>query len=200
MSSWLCCQILHVLNSEAITWLGCQRKVMNLHAHVGKNIYPLDRRIGWHKSRSEWCRKPKIPDHIATRTPNPRSSSPQLFPIPTELPPYGKLNSVAFSLQANYTDWAKATGWRILVPTFTDRGVSRGQRGGNPTVVNLSFLDQSPYFFFQVAPTLSARGLSGPSSRYTVTQKFFSARNRTRDLWVVKTYDCHLWNWENTRN
>jgi hypothetical protein len=28
------------------------------------------------------------------------------------------------------------------VPTFADRGVSRGQRGGSPTVVNLSFLDR----------------------------------------------------------
>jgi hypothetical protein len=27
-----------------------------------------------------------------------------------------------------------------------DRGVSRGQRGGSPTVVNLSFLDRSRYF------------------------------------------------------
>jgi hypothetical protein len=27
------------------------------------------------------------------------------------------------------------------VSTFVDRGVSRGQRGGSPTVVNLSFLD-----------------------------------------------------------
>jgi hypothetical protein len=34
----------------------------------------------------------------------------------------------------------------ILVPTFVDRGVSRGQRGGSPTVVNLSFLDRSRYF------------------------------------------------------
>jgi hypothetical protein len=29
-----------------------------------------------------------------------------------------------------------------LVPTFVDRGVSRGQRGGSLTVVNLSFLDR----------------------------------------------------------
>jgi hypothetical protein len=29
-----------------------------------------------------------------------------------------------------------------LVPTFVDRGVSRRQRGGSPTVVNLSFLDR----------------------------------------------------------
>jgi hypothetical protein len=46
-----------------------------------------------------------------------------------------KPNSVAFSPQANYTDWATATCRRNLVPTFVDRGVSRGQRGGSPTVV-----------------------------------------------------------------
>jgi hypothetical protein len=32
------------------------------------------------------------------------------------------------------------------VPTFVDRGVSRGQRGGSPTVVYLSFLDRRSYF------------------------------------------------------
>jgi hypothetical protein len=57
-----------------------------------------------------------------------------------------KQNSVAFIPQANYTDWATATCWRNLVPTFADRVVSRGQRGGSPTVVNLSFLDRSRYF------------------------------------------------------
>jgi hypothetical protein len=36
---------------------------------------------------------------------------------------------------------------RNLVPTFADRGVSRGQRGGPPTVVNLSFLDRSSYLW-----------------------------------------------------
>jgi hypothetical protein len=51
-------------------------------------------------------------------------------------------NSVAFSPQANYTDWATAICWRNLVPTFADRRVSRGQRGGSRTVVNLSFLDR----------------------------------------------------------
>jgi hypothetical protein len=35
------------------------------------------------------------------------------------------------------------------VPTFVDRGVSRGQRGGSLTVVNLSFLDRSRYFSFK---------------------------------------------------
>jgi hypothetical protein len=52
---------------------------------------------------------------------------------------------VAFSPQANYTDWATATFRRNLVPTFADREESRGQRGGSPTVVNLSFLDRIQY-------------------------------------------------------
>jgi hypothetical protein len=60
-----------------------------------------------------------------------------------------KTISVAFSPQANYTDCVTATGRRILVPTFTDRGVSGGQRGVSPTVVNLSFLDRSCYFSFK---------------------------------------------------
>jgi hypothetical protein len=51
--------------------------------------------------------------------------------------------SVTLSPQANYTDWATATCRRNLMPTFVDRGLSRGQRGGSPTVVNLSFLDQT---------------------------------------------------------
>jgi hypothetical protein len=58
-------------------------------------------------------------------------------------------NSVALSPQANYTYWATATCRRNLVPTFMDRGVSRGQRGGSPTVVNLSFLDGGHYFSFK---------------------------------------------------
>jgi hypothetical protein len=58
-------------------------------------------------------------------------------------------NSVAPSPQANYTDWATATCRRNLVPTFVDRGVSRGERGGSPTVVILSFLDRSRSFSFK---------------------------------------------------
>jgi hypothetical protein len=42
-------------------------------------------------------------------------------------------DSVTPSPQANYTDWTTATWRRNLVPTFVDRGVSRGQRGGSPT-------------------------------------------------------------------
>jgi hypothetical protein len=58
-------------------------------------------------------------------------------------------SSMAFSPQANYTDRVTATCRRNLVSTFVDRGVSRGERGGSPTVVNLSFLDRSRYFSFK---------------------------------------------------
>jgi hypothetical protein len=44
---------------------------------------------------------------------------------------------------------ATATCQRILVPTFVDRGVSRGQSGGSSTAVNLSFPDRSRYFSFK---------------------------------------------------
>jgi hypothetical protein len=47
--------------------------------------------------------------------------------------------SVVFSQRANYTDWVTATCRRNLVPTFVDRGVSRGQRSGSPTVFNPVF-------------------------------------------------------------
>jgi hypothetical protein len=59
------------------------------------------------------------------------------------LPSSKQTNFVALSPRANYTDWSTATCRRNLVPTFVDRGVSSGQRGGYPTVVNLSFLDRS---------------------------------------------------------
>ena len=36
------------------------------------------------------------------------------------------------SPHANYTDRAAAAGRRKLVPTFADKGVSRGQRNGSP--------------------------------------------------------------------
>jgi hypothetical protein len=51
-------------------------------------------------------------------------------------------NKNSLTLQANYTDRATATCRRNLVPTFVDRGVLRGQRGGSPMVVSLSFLDR----------------------------------------------------------
>jgi hypothetical protein len=60
-----------------------------------------------------------------------------------------KTKSVAFSPQEKYIDCATATCWRNLVPTFADRGVFRGQRGGSPTVVNLSYIDRNHYFDFK---------------------------------------------------
>jgi hypothetical protein len=61
---------------------------------------------------------------------------------------YKETNSVALSPQANYMDWATASR-RNVVPTSADRRVSRGQRGGSSTAVNLSFLDRSRYFSFK---------------------------------------------------
>jgi hypothetical protein len=68
----------------------------------------------------------------------------------------------AFSLQVNYTDYATATDQRILMPTFSDRGVSHGQCSGSPTAISVGFLDRSRYFFFHVAPHLSSRGSVDP--------------------------------------
>jgi hypothetical protein len=94
----------------------------------------------------------------------------QIIPSPTFTCYVIKTNSMAFSPQANPTDWATATCWRNLMPTFADRGVSRGQRGGSLTVVNLSFARPEPLLFFHLAPNLSSQGLSGPRSRPTATQ------------------------------
>jgi hypothetical protein len=76
-------------------------------------------------------------------------------------------------LRLDYTDCATATCRRNLMSTSADRGVSRGQRGGTPTSVNLSFLDWSRYLFFQAAPNISSQGLSGTRSRPTATQKIW---------------------------
>jgi hypothetical protein len=91
---------------------------------------------------------------------------------------------VALSPQSNYTDWATTTCRRNLVPTFVDRGVSRRQRGGSPTVVNPNYLARSLYFFFQAAPHLSSRGWVEPVPGRLLLRKSDSAGNRIRDLWV----------------
>jgi hypothetical protein len=62
-----------------------------------------------------------------------------------------KTNSVDFSPQANYTDWATVNGRRILMTGFVDRGLSRGQPGGSSSVVILSFLDRGRYYFIHEA-------------------------------------------------
>jgi hypothetical protein len=104
-----------------------------------------------------------------------------LLTFTDQLHPNKQTNSVALSPQTNYTDWATSTCQRNLVPTFVDRGVSHGQSGGSPTVVNLSFLDRRGYFFFQVASHLSSQDhVPDP----LLVRKSGSAENRTRDLWV----------------
>jgi hypothetical protein len=70
-----------------------------------------------------------------------------------------KTNSIAFSPHANYTDWATATGRRILVQT-SDGGVSRGQRGGSRTVVNLSFRFDYNHDKLQSIEVVSSTGFS----------------------------------------
>jgi hypothetical protein len=99
---------------------------------------------------------------------------------------------VLLSPQANYTDWATAIFRRNLVPTFVDRGVSRGQRGGSPTVVNLSFLDRSRYFSFKYLLIYSHKGWVDPVPDPLLLRKSSSAENRTQDLWVSSQELCPL--------
>jgi hypothetical protein len=94
-----------------------------------------------------------------------------------------KTNSMAFGPQVNHTDSGTATGRRILVPTFVDRGVSCGQRAGTPTAVSLSFLDRSRYFFFQVSH-LSSRSWMDSIPAPLLFRISGSAGNQTRDFWV----------------
>jgi hypothetical protein len=81
-----------------------------------------------------------------------------------------KTNSVALSPRANYADWGTTTCRRNLVPTFVDRGVSRGQRGGSPTAVNFSFLDRSCYFSFKYSSFTLTRAEWTPFQTYCYSE------------------------------
>jgi hypothetical protein len=48
----------------------------------------------------------------------------------------------------------------------------------------LDSLDQSHYFFFQVAPQLYSQGWVGPVPDPLLLRKSGSARNRTQDIWI----------------
>jgi hypothetical protein len=63
------------------------------------------------------------------------------------------------------------------VPTFADREVSRGQRGGYPTVVNLSFLDRSRYFSFRYLVIYPHKGGVDPVPDPLLLRKSGSAGN-----------------------
>jgi hypothetical protein len=110
-----------------------------------------------------------------------------LFHHESQLPDFSSVvqtNSVVLSPQTKYTDWATATYRRNLVPTFANRGLSRGQRDGSPTVFNLQFYRPDPLLFFQVAPHLSLRGWVDPVAHPLPLRIFGSAGNRTQDLWI----------------
>jgi hypothetical protein len=89
---------------------------------------------------------------------------------------------VAFSLQANYTDWATdATG--SVVRLLRVQGVAwLAQR--IRTAVNFGILDWSRYFLFQVAPQLSSRGWVVTAPDTLIIRKSFSARKRTQNPWI----------------
>jgi hypothetical protein len=53
-----------------------------------------------------------------------------------------------------------------------------------PTAVNLSFLDRTRYFFFQVAPQLSLRGWVDPVPDPLFLWISGAAENRIRGLWI----------------
>jgi hypothetical protein len=48
-----------------------------------------------------------------------------------------------------------------LVPTFANRGVSRGQRNGSPRPLISVYRTWIPIYFIQVAPQLTSRGSRG---------------------------------------
>jgi hypothetical protein len=107
-----------------------------------------------------------------------------------------KTNSVAFSPQADYTDWSTAAGGRILVQTFTDGEVSRGRRGETSTADYLGFWDRSRFFFFQVAPQLSSWGWVDPVPEPLLPTTSRSAGNPTRDLCICSQ---ELWSLHHRR-
>jgi hypothetical protein len=94
---------------------------------------------------------------------------------------YQKLNSVAFSPQANYTDRATATRQQSKFQLLRIEGVEwSAQR--IPTAVDFGFLDRSLYFSIQVASQLSSRGWVVPVPDPLLLRKSGRAGNRTRNL------------------
>jgi hypothetical protein len=78
------------------------------------------------------------------------------------------------------------------MPTFADRGVSRGQRGEFRAVVNLSFLDRSRYFSFKYLLICPHKGWVDPVPELLLLRKSGSVGNRTRNLWVWSQEDWPL--------
>jgi hypothetical protein len=77
------------------------------------------------------------------------------------------------------------------MPTFVDRRVLRGQRGGSPTVVNISFLDWIRYFSFKQLLIYPHTGCVDPVPDPVSLRRSGSAGNRTRGLWVAASESEH---------
>ena len=60
-----------------------------------------------------------------------------------------------------------------LVPTYADRGVSRGQRNGSPRPLISVFCTGAATFFYSSSASIDLTRLSGPRSRPTTTQKIW---------------------------
>ena len=71
-----------------------------------------------------------------------------------------------------------------LVPTFADRGVSRGQYNGSPRPLISVYRTWIATYFIQVALQLTSRGFEHPVPDPLPLRKSGSARNRTRDLCI----------------
>ena len=71
-----------------------------------------------------------------------------------------------------------------LVPTFVNRGVSRGQRNGFPRPLISVYRTWIATYFIQVAPQLTSRGWVHTVPDPLPLRKSGSAGNRTRDLCI----------------
>jgi hypothetical protein len=94
-----------------------------------------------------------------------------------------KTNSVAFSPQANYTDWATADGRRILVQTFADRDVSRGHRDRSPRPL-ISVFWTGAVNFHSSYPQLSSWGWVHPVPDPPLLRNCASSGNPARNFRV----------------
>jgi hypothetical protein len=130
------CAVMEVEFSVA-KWTGCGPKVAIMSFHSGRDSVPTAAIASWDRDRRSRLSLPLLLLLLflvsaTERTVHRMSQTGQLAgERNTYLCNFTINNSVALSPQANYTDWSTATCRRNLVPTFVDRGGSRGQRGGS---------------------------------------------------------------------
>ena len=79
-------------------------------------------------------------------------------------PPIPKLVSLLFKMSSGATalqGLGRQSGRRRSVPTFADRGVSRGLRNGSPRPLSSVYRTWIATYFIQVAPQLTSQGSRG---------------------------------------